>query len=53
MTRCHPLGGAIGGYVYAAEIPNDRPASDYTPRFVPRHPHAAVPAETRLILWER
>ena len=53
MTRGHELGGAIGGYVYAAEVPNDRPASDYTPRVVPYHPHAAVPAETRLILWER
>jgi starch phosphorylase len=53
MARGHPLGGAVGGYAYAAEVPNDRPAADYTPRIVPRHPHAAVPAEARLILWER
>jgi starch phosphorylase len=46
-----PLSGAAGGYLYAAEVPADRPAADYTPRVVPAHPEAVVPLEARFIRW--
>ncbi|HUY20621.1 MAG TPA: alpha-glucan family phosphorylase [Candidatus Binataceae bacterium] len=38
---------------YAATIPADRPAADYTARIVPAHPHASVPLEAPQILWNR
>ena len=51
MTRVRQLVGA--GYAYHAELAADRPASDYTARIVPYHPHAAIPLETARILWQR
>ncbi len=41
------------GYEYEADVPADRPASDYTARLLPYHPAAVVPLEARQILWQR
>ena len=51
MTRVRQLVGT--GYAYHAELAADRPASDYTARIIPSHPHAAIPLETARILWQR
>jgi glycogen phosphorylase len=48
--------GARGGesvYLYAARVPATRPASDYTPRVIPRHEGVAIPLEDARILWQR
>ena len=41
------------GHVYKCEAPANRPASDYTPRIIPRLPGASVPLEAGSILWQR
>jgi glycogen phosphorylase len=46
------LGGA-GGAIYRASVPSTRPATDYTPRIIPRFPGVAVPLELPAILWQR
>jgi glycogen phosphorylase len=51
MRRDHALSGAAGGYLYVAAVPAGRPATEYTPRVVPSHAEALVPAETPLIRW--
>ncbi len=45
-------GGAIAP-VYRASVPALRPASDYTPRILPHHPDARIPAEAAYIRWFR
>ena len=52
MRRETPLVGARG-FVYRAEVPDDRPASDFTPRAIPSHPDVSVPLELPLITWAR
>ncbi len=52
MTRNRQLVGSVNGYVYTASVPANRPASDYTPRLVPRFPDVAVPLEASQILWQ-
>jgi starch phosphorylase len=47
----HALSGSAGGFLYVGTVPNGRPAGDYTPRVVPAHAEAMVPAETRFISW--
>ncbi len=42
-----------GAELHQAEVPAARPAGDYTPRIVPRHPAACVPLEEAHILWFR
>ncbi len=39
-------------YVYRAEIPAVRPASEYTVRALPRFPDACIPLEASQILWQ-
>jgi starch phosphorylase len=39
-------------YLYAAKVPADRPASDFTPRIIPKFPGVSVPLEMNLILWQ-
>jgi len=51
LRRDHALSGAAGGYLYVGEVPGERAAAEYTPRIVPTHPEALVPAEARLIRW--
>ncbi len=52
MKRAPALQGKIGGHVYCAMAPADRPATDYTARAVPRLPELAVPLEIDRILWQ-
>lgn len=51
MRRDRPLSGAAGGFLYVADVPARRPASDYTPRVVAANPAARVPAEANFIRW--
>jgi len=53
MTRVEPLAAAATSFAYTVAVPATRPASDYTPRLVPHHPHAAVPLEANYISWQR
>ena len=53
MKRMRQLVGATNGYVYCAEVPAARSATDYTARLIPRHDGVAVPLEASQILWQR
>jgi starch phosphorylase len=53
MSRTGAIPGAVNGGLYEAPIPADRPVSDFTPRIVPFHPLARVPAESPLVCWQR
>jgi len=44
-------GGAAGVLLFRAEVAATRPASDYTPRVLPRRPPALLPLESTQILW--
>jgi starch phosphorylase len=50
-----PVGsvGHSGVMVYELSIVTTRPSSHFTPRVVPFHPQACVPAEAAQICWER
>jgi starch phosphorylase len=52
MKPAPALQGNIGGRVYCAMAPADRPETDYTARAVPRLPDVAVPLEIGRILWQ-
>jgi starch phosphorylase len=41
------------GYIYSAQVPGTRPATDYTARVIPQHAGVAVPLEAARILWQR
>jgi glycogen phosphorylase len=51
MNRGQRLGESPDGFVYTAQIPATRPASDFTPRLVACHHAASVPLEAPFILW--
>jgi starch phosphorylase len=53
MTQSRALPGSVGGYVYRAVTPTDRPAADFTVRVIPRREGVAVPLEANGILWQR
>jgi glycogen phosphorylase len=53
MARETAMPGSLKGYIYSAQVPASRPATDYTPRVIPRHPAAAIPLEADQILWFR
>ncbi|HVB80673.1 MAG TPA: alpha-glucan family phosphorylase [Candidatus Binataceae bacterium] len=53
MTRTDDTDPSTGWRIYAAEVPASRPASDYTPRIVPRYSGARIPLEEAHILWFR
>ena len=53
MERKSALPGAVNGYIYETTVPADRPADHYTPRLVPIHCHAYIPAEEAHIKWYR
>ena len=53
MERVRPLAGAGGGYVYRAQVPAIRPATDYTARLIPHRAGVAIPLEAAPILWQR
>jgi starch phosphorylase len=41
------------GYIYSAQMPATRPATDYTARVIPQRSGVAVPLESARILWQR
>ncbi len=49
MTR--EEGAVAGTFIYRADVPALRPATDYTPRVIPLHGSALVPLEINLIRW--
>lgn len=53
LERDGEIPGASNGYRYRGRILTDRPAEHFTPRVVPWHPDARVPAELGLLLWWR
>ncbi|MGZ3578306.1 MAG: alpha-glucan family phosphorylase, partial [Syntrophales bacterium] len=52
MMRGQQLAGE-NGYVYTAEVPAARSATDYTARVIPHRSGAAVPLEAAQILWQQ
>jgi glycogen phosphorylase len=52
MTRGGQLAG-INGYIYGAQVPSIRPATDYTARVIPHNDGVTVPLEAAHILWQR
>ena len=46
-----PIHGAVNGFIFAAAVSAERPREHYTPRLIPRHPHAFVPQEISNIRW--
>ena len=53
MSPTRKPDGPGDAYEYSASVSASRPAADYTPRLVPRHPEAVVPLEAPGILWQR
>jgi len=53
MERSGPIHGAVNGFLYRGSVPSGRPAEHYTPRIVPYHPEAFVPAEAAHITWRK
>jgi starch phosphorylase len=51
MQPAGPVPGAVNGVMYRAHVETHRPASDFTARLVPHHPHAKVPLESNRICW--
>ena len=41
------------GYIYSAQVPTTRPATDYTARVIPNRDSVAIPLEAAQILWQR
>ncbi|HET8996993.1 MAG TPA: alpha-glucan family phosphorylase, partial [Acetobacteraceae bacterium] len=52
LTRGTPITGSVGGFFYTGRVATTRPPEDYTPRIVPFHAEARVPAELPLIFWK-
>jgi starch phosphorylase len=52
MTHTDKLLKSERTTIYTAEVPATRPASDFTPRIIPKFPGVAVPLEMNLILWQ-
>jgi len=51
MQRSEPLVGSANAFLYVANVPANRPASEYTPRVVPYKVGASVPLEAPFICW--
>lgn len=51
MVPGERIPGAVDGYTYEATVPASRPSWHFTPRIVPYHPDACVPAEAGVCLW--
>jgi starch phosphorylase len=52
MMLRQPLTEA-NSYLYSAQVPVTRPATDYTVRAIPQHAGVAVPLQVNQILWQR
>jgi starch phosphorylase len=53
MEQGEGLPDANNGYVYRCAVASSRPRGHFTPRIVPYHADALVPAEIPLVLWQR
>jgi starch phosphorylase len=53
MTRGEALVGSVGGFLYRAQVPSNRPSGDYTARLVPAFSDVRIPLEAKEILWQR
>ena len=53
MHRVSQIRGAVGGYVYRAQVPAARPLTDYTARVTPQFDGVRTPLENGQILWQR
>jgi starch phosphorylase len=53
MVQGDAVAGATNGFVFAAEVGNDRPPDAYTARVLPFHAGVRVPLELPLIVWQR
>lgn len=51
MQRGTAIVGAVNAYVYTCHVASTRPATDFTPRVVPHHPHVRWPLELPLVQW--
>ncbi len=51
MHRDSAVPGATNAFNYRADLPQQRPLADYTPRVVPWHAAARLPTELPLIRW--
>jgi glycogen phosphorylase len=51
MKQSERVAESEDSFVYTAQIPATRPASDFTPRLVGYHDAASVPLEAPFILW--
>jgi len=51
MSADRALPGTSGGYFYTGRVAASRPANHYTPRVVPCHADARIPAEAAFIRW--
>jgi starch phosphorylase len=51
--RGEKITGAVHGYCYYANVKTKRPFTDFTPRVIPHHPDAEIPAEASLITWQK
>jgi starch phosphorylase len=45
--------GDGGARIYAASVPSDRPAADFTARIIPRCDGLSIPLEAGWILWQK
>jgi starch phosphorylase len=52
MVRGRQLAGT-NGFIYSAQVPSDRPVTDYTARVIPHFPGVGVPLEVARIFWQR
>jgi starch phosphorylase len=52
MVRGRQLVGA-NGFIYSAQVPSNRPVTDYTARVIPHFPGVAIPLELARIVWQR
>lgn len=53
MSIGEPLPGEPNGFWYQTRIKVRQPLQNYTPRILPRHPDAVIPAEESHCLWQR
>ena len=51
MSNIRQLPGSVGGHVFRAAVPANRPATDYTARVIPHCDGVAIPLEEAHILW--
>jgi starch phosphorylase len=51
MQRGERITGAAQGFTYHIRVAKQGVAREFTPRVIPRHDFARVPAELELIVW--